>query len=190
MPMTPILKGVILAIAYLIAFILLLPLLILRLIRFMQFDTVSHLLSIIPGAGGVILRRVWYKLMLKSCGDNLNVDFMGAIRSANTEIGSNVYIGLGTWIGNAIIGDDCMVSGYVLIMSGGAQHGVSRLDIPMRLQKGVVKQVHIGKDVWVGAGAVIFSDVADHTVIGAGSVVTKKFAPYDVIAGVPAKKIK
>ncbi|MBU2699502.1 phosphonate metabolism protein (transferase hexapeptide repeat family) [Sporomusaceae bacterium BoRhaA] len=50
----------------------------------------------------------------------------------------------------------------------------------------------IGHDVWIGHGAVIMSGVSVGTgaVIGAGAVVTKDVAPYDIVAGVPARRIK
>ena len=52
--------------------------------------------------------------------------------------------------------------------------------------------VHIGKNCWIGAGAVIVPGVTigDNTVIGAGSVVTKDI-PSDVVAvGNPCKVIR
>lgn len=55
------------------------------------------------------------------------------------------------------------------------------------------KDVILGKNCWVGMNAVILPGVelGDHTVVGAGSVVTKSFKEgYCVIAGNPAKKIK
>jgi len=52
--------------------------------------------------------------------------------------------------------------------------------------------VFICNDVWCGARAIILPGVrvADGTIIGAGSVVTKDTQPYSVIAGNPAKIIK
>jgi acetyltransferase-like isoleucine patch superfamily enzyme len=55
----------------------------------------------------------------------------------------------------------------------------------MELQK-----VQLGNNLWIGTHAVIMSDVASDTVVGAGAVVTKLFAPSTVIAGVPAKVIR
>ena len=52
--------------------------------------------------------------------------------------------------------------------------------------------VHIGKNVWIGAGVIILPGVTvgDNTVIGAGSVVTKDI-PSDVVAvGNPLPGIK
>jgi acetyltransferase-like isoleucine patch superfamily enzyme len=49
--------------------------------------------------------------------------------------------------------------------------------------------VHIGNDVWICQSAIILSNtaIADGSIVGAGSVVTKKFVdPYSVICGNPA----
>jgi len=55
------------------------------------------------------------------------------------------------------------------------------------------KDVVLGKYCWIGMNSVILPGVVlgDHTVVGAGSVVTKSFSKgYCVIAGNPAKLIK
>lgn len=55
------------------------------------------------------------------------------------------------------------------------------------------KPVSIGDGCWIGMNAVVLPGVTlgDHTVVGAGSVVTKSFPDgYCVIVGNPAKKIK
>ncbi len=55
------------------------------------------------------------------------------------------------------------------------------------------KDVVIGKNCWIGMGAIILPGVVlgDHTVVGAGSIVTKSFMDgYAVICGNPAKIIK
>ncbi|MDD3999766.1 MAG: DapH/DapD/GlmU-related protein [Bacilli bacterium] len=61
-------------------------------------------------------------------------------------------------------------------------------------EKHVIGQdVIIGANCWIGMNAMILPGVklGDHTVIGAGAVVTKSFPEgFCVIAGNPAKKIK
>jgi len=54
------------------------------------------------------------------------------------------------------------------------------------------KPIHIGNDVWIGAGAVICGGVSigDGTVIGAGSVVTRDIPEGVVAVGVPCREIR
>lgn len=54
------------------------------------------------------------------------------------------------------------------------------------------KRVAIGHDVWIGHGAVILPGVVigNGAVIGANAVVTRDVAPYAIVAGSPARKIR
>lgn len=55
------------------------------------------------------------------------------------------------------------------------------------------KRVEIGENCWIGMNSVILPGVklANHIIVGAGSVVTKSFQEENIIiAGNPAKKIK
>ncbi|MFU0503104.1 DapH/DapD/GlmU-related protein [Pseudaminobacter sp. NGMCC 1.201702] len=54
------------------------------------------------------------------------------------------------------------------------------------------KSVTIGHDVWVGHGAVILPGVAigNGAVVGANAVVTRDVAPYEIVAGVPSKRLR
>ena len=52
--------------------------------------------------------------------------------------------------------------------------------------------IEFGDDVWICANSVITRNVTigEHSIIGAGPVVTRDVAPYSVVGGVPAKLIK
>ena len=67
-------------------------------------------------------------------------------------------------------------------------HGVDE-DFRKRRQG---RQVVIGHDVWIGHGAVVMPGVTigNGVVIGANAVVTKDVAPFEIVAGVPASRIR
>lgn len=52
--------------------------------------------------------------------------------------------------------------------------------------------IHIGKNVWIGANAIILPGVkiGGTAVVGTGSVVTKDVEPFSVVAGNPVRFIK
>jgi maltose O-acetyltransferase len=52
--------------------------------------------------------------------------------------------------------------------------------------------ITIGKNVWIGSGAIILAgvEIGDDAVVGAGAVVTKNVAASTVVAGNPAKFIR
>lgn len=52
--------------------------------------------------------------------------------------------------------------------------------------------IHIGSNVWIGAGVVITKGVTigDNSIIAAGAVVTRDIPANVIAAGVPAKVIK
>ena len=54
------------------------------------------------------------------------------------------------------------------------------------------KPVHIGKNCWIGAGAVILPgvNIGDNSVIGAGSVVTKDIPANTVAVGNPCRVLR
>lgn len=172
--------------ANLCAYAFLVPVFAAYAVRLLSFETVSKGLSLIPGLGGMWLRRVWYRHTLADCGEKLYVDFLAAIRTPKTRVGDRVYIGNSCWVGWVDIGDDVLLGGHIVILSGLAQHRFDRTDIPIRAQGGEPRCVKVGRDVWVGNGAIIGADVSEGTVIAAGAVVTKTSPPFSVLAGVPA----
>jgi acetyltransferase-like isoleucine patch superfamily enzyme len=85
------------------------------------------------------------------------------------------------------IGDSCMFASDVSIQDSD-WHGLYNRVRPFRC----TAPIRIGDNVWVGQRALILKGVTlgDHSVIGAGSVVTGSIPPFSVAAGNPARVIK
>ena len=115
---------------------------------------------------------------------------MSVIRTPRARVGNDVFIGVFCWIGWAEIGDDVMLGGHVTVLSGARHHRFDRTDVPMSKQGGAPACVKIGRDVWIGNRSVVMAEVAEGSVVGAGSVVTKTQAPRTVLAGVPARPLR
>lgn len=107
------------------------------------------------------------------------------------HIGHHTRIGLhNTLIGPICIGDHVNLAQGVVVsaLNHNFQDKSKRID-----EQGVsTSPIIIHDDVWIGANAVITAGVTigRHSVIAAGSVVTKDVPENTVVAGCPAKVIK
>ena len=96
-----------------------------------------------------------------------------------------IYGGSGVYIG-----DNVMIAPHCMIAAG--DHDFKQIDLPIRhagdLSKGPIV---IEDGVWIGANVTITDGViiGHDAVVAAGSVVTKNVSPYDIVGGIPAKKI-
>jgi acetyltransferase-like isoleucine patch superfamily enzyme len=158
--------------------------------RARAFPGWSQGFSLLPGLFGGYLRRAFYRLVLPKCAADCWLGFGTVFSHPTAEVGKTVYVGLYCCLGDVTLEDDVLLGSHVSVANGGAQHGIARLDIPIREQPGVWPRIRIGKDSWIGDRAVILADVGKHCVIGAGSVVTNAIPDYAIAVGVPAKVIR
>ena len=92
--------------------------------------------------------------------------------------------------GGVEIGEWTMVSMHATIVS--SNHAIPAMDRCMRWEKDVLLPTKIGRDVWIGANAVILGGVmiGDGAVIAAGAVVTKDVERGAIVAGAPAREVR
>jgi len=109
----------------------------------------------------------------------------------NIKIGDRVRIGLSnTIIGPATIMNDVIIAQNVVL--SGLNHGYEDIQLPPHNQKCTIDEIIIEDEVWIGANSVILPGVkiGKHSIIAAGSIVTKSIPAYSVAAGNPARIIK
>jgi acetyltransferase-like isoleucine patch superfamily enzyme len=116
--------------------------------------------------------------------------------TVNNGVG-NVLIGTETRVGmsNVVIGPVKIGNNVILaqnIVISGLNHSYEDVTLPISRQDVSTALITIEDECWVGANAVITAGVTigKHSVIAAGSVVTKDIPPYSVAVGNPARVIK
>jgi Acetyltransferase (isoleucine patch superfamily) len=128
-----------------------------------------------------------------SLGKNSIVEDFCVINNAvgDVKIGDNSIVGISSVvIGPIEIKNNVMLAQHVVL--SGLNHGYKNVDVPPIKQKVECKQITIEDNVWIGANSVITAGITigKHSIVGAGSIVTKNVEPYTVVVGNPAKAIR
>jgi maltose O-acetyltransferase len=86
------------------------------------------------------------------------------------------------------LGPGCMLGPYCYVTDH--DHGMAA-GSAISTQPLVSAPVRLGRDVWLGAGAVVLKGVTigDGAVVGAGAVITRDVAAGAIVAGVPGRAI-
>jgi virginiamycin A acetyltransferase len=150
----------------------------------------SQALALLPGLPGVYLRRAFLAGVLARCDRSAQVSFGTLFSQAEAEIGENVYVGPGCFLGLVRLEKDVLIGAGVHIPSGGKTHSFDDPTRPIREQGGERRRVTVGEGAWVGSAAVVLADVGPGTVVGAGSVVTRPLPANVIAAGNPARVIR
>lgn len=128
-----------------------------------------------------------------SLGDHSVVESFSCINNAvgDVVIGDHTRIGLhNTIIGPVTIGQHVNLAQGIVVTA--LNHNYSIPDRRIDQQGVTTAAVTIGNDCWIGANAVILPGVTigEHSVVAAGTVVTKDVPSHSLVAGVPARIIK
>ncbi|MFC6705743.1 acyltransferase [Flexivirga alba] len=106
--------------------------------------------------------------------------------------GRYAFVGTECWIApRTVIGDYVMLAPRVAIVGDDHQWDVP--GTPVQFTERPEQHVtHIDRDAWLGYGAIVMRGVhvGEGAVVAAGSVVTHDVPPYEIWAGVPAKKLR
>ncbi len=150
----------------------------------------SQALCLLPGLMGEYLRRAFYQLALARCGQDVCLTFGTVISHPTASLGDRVYVGAFCVLGDVTLEEDVLLGSHVSIINGGKQHGIERLDVPVREQPGQWRRITIGRDSWIGDRSVVLANVGRHCIVGAGSVVVAPLDDYAIAVGNPARVLR
>jgi len=158
------------------------------------YNWLYYLVRNMPGKIGFKAREWFVKRQARSCGENLVVWPEVKIRNIdNLELGQSITIGERAMIqaaGEVTIGDYTIIGPCAKIWS--ANHTYKDFSITISEQGYYHKKVVIGKDVWLGANAIILPGaiLGDKVVVSAGAVVgAKQYPEGAILLGNPARKV-
>ena len=134
-----------------------------------------------------------------SIGEMTNIESGAILKCVGTRRREpRILIGNACFVGSYTIfncTEEIVLQDHVMIAAGchliDRDHGFTTRSIPIGRQKGVCRPIVVGQGAWVGANSVILRGVVigPGAIIGAGAVVNEDVGPYEIWAGVPARKI-
>jgi acetyltransferase-like isoleucine patch superfamily enzyme len=141
-------------------------------------------------------------------GERCFVSPLAGVFPSKLALGDNAYIGAYAYVtdtvtagahstinpfavvrGNVTLGEGVRIGAHSSLL--GFNHSFEP-DRPVYQQPITSRGITIGDDVWIGSHVVVVDGVTlgAHSVIGAGSVVTRDVPPYSVVAGNPARVLR
>jgi acetyltransferase-like isoleucine patch superfamily enzyme len=154
------------------------------------FRTMSEVLALVPYVLGTVKRYEYYRWTLRRCGQNVVIGFGTVFLYRDIEIGDHVLIGMYNTIHHCDFGSYVVVAEGCRFLSGSRYHNFDRTDVPMAVQGGKLRRIRVGDDCWIGANAIVMTDIGTGSIVGAGSVVTAPVETSTVVAGNPARVIR
>lgn len=125
---------------------------------------------------------------------NAHPTFFMAGRSAVSKdlvVGAEVFFGRGCCICPRVTIKKYVLLGPEVVITG-SDHRFDAPGVPIIFSgRPKLLPTVIEEDAWIGRRSIIMAGVTigRGSIVGAGAVVTKDVAPYEIVAGVPAKKI-
>lgn len=111
------------------------------------------------------------------------------------EIGRHVHIAsfchLNVGGGEVVFEEGSAAASHAVVIAGSNDPAGVSCSAAAPIEQQIVKRwkVNIGKNAILFAGAIVMANVGEGAVVAAGAVVTKDVPPYEIWAGVPARKI-
>ncbi len=162
--------------------------------RYGRFNILNGIWRLTPGRLGFAWRSRYIPRYFAQAGRNIRIHEGVRFRGVHRIVcGDDVDIGVDNFLqasGGLTLGDRVMLGPGVMIWT--VNHRFDDPDAPIAQQGYDYDPVVIDNDVWIGARVFIMPGVhiPEGCIVSAGSVVAKKkYPPWSILAGYPARVI-
>ena len=138
-------------------------------------------------------KQAYMKEMFAECGDKCYIElpFRASWGGHHVHFGSGIYANFNLTLvddGHIYVGDRVLFGPNVIVAT--SNHPLNSKLRRQEMQYN--RDVHIGENVWIGAGSIILPGVTigKNTVIGAGSVVTRDIPENVLAVGNPCRVVR
>jgi virginiamycin A acetyltransferase len=154
------------------------------------FSFWAHCFAMLPGHPGLYLRRAFYQLTLDYCSSNCFIGFGTLFSHRNAIVNHSVYIGCYSLLGSVRIGEGALIGSRVSLLSGTELHELDAEGRWTATDLSKLRQVVIGRHVWIGEGAIIMAGIGDGSCAASGSIVSATVPSGILVAGNPARFVR
>ncbi len=148
----------------------------------------AHHFAGYSGILGSYLRVAYYQLTLQKVGHDCHIALGSFFANPQSSMGNRVGIGAYCVLGQVSLGDGTILATGVQVVSGSRQHlrdeNGNLTDVGRRFDRTTV-----GKECWIGAGAIVMANLGDMVTVALGSVVFRDVPSGAMVAGNPARLI-
>ncbi len=114
-------------------------------------------------------------------------------KNGDIELGDRVNVGFNCELfsgSRVALGADTLVAAYCYFIGG--DHAPRDIEAPVTQQGSASRGLSVGPNCWFGAGVKILDglDIGRNVIVGAGAVVTRPLPDYAVAVGVPARVVR
>jgi virginiamycin A acetyltransferase len=150
----------------------------------------THVMALLPGTPGALLRRAFYRLTLSECSARCHVGFGSFFSHRRAWVEEGVYIGAYTIIGASRLREGTLIGSRVSLLSGKQLHDLTEDGRWSDFDFDKLVAVEAGPHAWIGEGAIVMANIGARAMVGAGAVVSAAVPADVVVAGNPARLLR
>jgi acetyltransferase-like isoleucine patch superfamily enzyme len=146
--------------------------------------------AVLPGLGGMVLRRAFYHGTLRQCSWDCVIGFGTMFNHREATVEPHVYVGSYALLGSVHLETGALIGSRVSVLSKGNQHELDDQGRWVTPPDRRLRPTSIGPYAWIGEAAVIMADVGRGSMVAAGSVVSATVPAGILVAGNPARFVR